>query len=336
MNAENGPKEHHETDSEIETSSETEEATKGQGEAPTRCGFVAIIGAPNAGKSTLINSLVGAKVSIVTHKVQTTRSRLRAIAIVGNSEIVFVDTPGIFKPRRKLDEAMVEAAWEGAADADVVALLVDARRGLDEENQRILKGLGKSLGQGPGAPGREVILVLNKIDLVEKGRLLELAAAFNEAHPFAATFMVSALKGEGLADLRDYLAEQMPEGPWLYPPNQISDLPLRMLAAEITREKIYLRLHDELPYASHVETESWEERADGSIRIEQTIYVLRESQKKIVIGKGGQTIKEIGQAARKELSELLGGRKVHLFLFVKVREKWDQDPERLRSLGLLP
>ncbi len=343
MNAETGRREHDGTDSGTEaktareavTQSEVPRAGEGAQSAPsaptagpTRCGFVAIIGAPNAGKSTLINSLVGAKVSIVTHKVQTTRSRLRAIAIVGNSEIVFVDTPGIFRPRRKLDEAMVEAAWEGAADADVVALLVDARRGLDEENARILKGLGAS--------GREAILVLNKIDLVEKGRLLELAAAFNEAHPFTATFMVSALKGDGLAELREHLAAHMPEGPWLYPPDQISDLPLRMLAAEITREKIYLRLHDELPYASHVETESWEERADGSIRIEQTIYVLRESQKKIVIGKGGQTIKEIGQAARRELSELLGGRKVHLFLFVKVREKWDQDPERLRSLGLLP
>ncbi len=293
----------------------------------TRCGFVAIIGAPNAGKSTLINSLVGAKVSIVTHKVQTTRTRVRAIAIVGNAQIIFVDTPGIFKPRRKLDEAMVEAAWAGAADADVVAFLVDARRGLDEENERILEGLKKS--------GRKAILVLNKVDLIEKGRLLELADRFNAEFSFEATFMVSALKGDGVADLRDYLAERMPEGPWLYPPDQLSDFPLRMLAAEITREKLYLRLHDELPYASHVETELWEERPDGSIRIEQTIYVLRESQKKIVIGKGGQTIKEIGQAARKELSELLGGRKVHLFLFVKVREKWDQDPERLRNLGLL-
>ncbi len=293
----------------------------------TRCGFVAIIGAPNAGKSTLINSLVGAKVSIVTHKVQTTRTRVRAIAIVDDAQIIFVDTPGIFKPRRKLDEAMVEAAWAGAADADVVAFLVDARRGLDEENERILEGLKKS--------GRKAILVLNKVDLIEKGKLLELADRFNAEYSFEATFMVSALKGDGVADLRDYLAEQMPEGPWLYPPDQLSDFPLRMLAAEITREKLYLRLHDELPYASHVETELWEERPDGSIRIEQTIYVLRESQKKIVIGKGGQTIKEIGQAARKELSELLGGRKVHLFLFVKVREKWDQDPERLRNLGLL-
>ncbi len=292
----------------------------------TRCGFVAIIGAPNAGKSTLINQLVGTKVSIVTHKVQTTRTRVRAVAIVGNSQIIFVDTPGIFKPKRRLDEAMVEAAWGGAADADVVALLVDVRRGLDEENRRIIEGLEKT--------GRKAILVLNKIDLIERPKLLELADSFNKAFPFEATFMISALKGDGVEDLKQYLAEQMPPGPWLYPPDQLSDLPLRLLAAEITREKLYLRLHDELPYASHVETETWEERPDGSIRIEQVIYVQRDSQKKIVIGKGGQTIKAIGKAAREELSALLG-RKVHLFLFVKVREHWDRDPERLRNLGLL-
>jgi GTP-binding protein Era len=293
----------------------------------TRCGFVAIIGAPNAGKSTLINTLVGAKVSIVTHKVQTTRTRVRAVAIVGNAQIIFVDTPGIFQPRRRLDEAMVDAAWAGAADADVVALLVDARRGLDDDNRRILEGLKKT--------GRRCILVLNKIDLIEKPKLLELADVYNREYPFEATFMISALKGSGVDDLRDYLAEQMPPGPWLYPPDQLSDFPLRTMAAEITREKLYLRLHDELPYASHVETELWEERPDGSIRIEQTIYVQRESQKKIVIGKGGQTIKAIGKAAREEISAMLGGRKVHLFLFVKVREKWDQDPDRLRFLGLL-
>ncbi len=298
-----------------------------QDNSQTRCGFVAIIGAPNAGKSTLINSLVGAKVSIVTHKVQTTRTRVRAIAIEGSSQIIFIDTPGIFKPRRKLDEAMVEAAWAGAGDADVVAWLVDARRGLDEQNRLILEGLKKT--------GRKVVLVINKIDLVEKPHLLELVDAFNGEYAFQATFLVSALKGSGLADLRGYLAEQMPPGPWLYPEDQLSDFPMRMLAAEVTREKLYLRLHDELPYASHVETESWQERPDGSLRIEQTIYVLRDSQKKIVIGKGGQTIKEIGKAAREEISQLLGGRKVHLFLFVKVREKWDQDPERLRNLGLL-
>jgi len=288
---------------------------------------VAIIGAPNAGKSTLINALVGAKVSIVTHKVQTTRTRVRAIAIEGSSQIIFIDTPGIFKPRRKLDEAMVEAAWTGAGDADVVAWLVDARRGLDEQNRRILEGLKKS--------GQRVVLVINKIDLVEKPRLLELVDACNGEHAFQATFLVSALKGSGLADLRGYLAGQMPPGPWLYPEDQLSDFPMRMMAAEVTREKLYLRLHDELPYASHVETESWQERPDGSVRIEQTIHVLRDSQKKIVIGKGGQTIKEIGKAARAEISQLLGGRKVHLFLFVKVRENWDRDPERLRNLGLL-
>ncbi len=304
----------------------TEGEAKAVKDAETRCGFVAIIGAPNAGKSTLINQLVGTKVSIVTHKVQTTRTRVRAVTIVGDSQIIFVDTPGIFKPKRKLDEAMVEAAWGGAADADVVALLVDVRRGLDEENRRIIDGLKQV--------GRKAILVLNKIDLIERPKLLELADAFNKAFPFEATFMVSALKGEGVEDLKRYLAEQMPPGPWLYPPDQLSDLPLRLLAAEITREKLYLRLHDELPYASHVETESWEERPDGSVRIEQVIYVQRDSQKKIVIGKGGQTIKAIGKAAREEL-QLLLGRKVHLFLFVKVREHWDRDPERLRNLGLL-
>ncbi|HHN66889.1 MAG TPA: GTPase Era, partial [Thermopetrobacter sp.] len=280
----------------------TEQTQQGQ-----RCGFVAIIGAPNAGKSTLINSLVGAKVSIVTHKVQTTRTRVRAVAIIGEAQVIFVDTPGIFKPKRKLDEAMVDAAWAGAADADVVALLVDARKGLDDDNRRIVEGLKRAR--------RKAVLVLNKIDLIEKEKLLELAAAFNDLHDFEATFMVSALKGGGLADLRDWLAAHMPEGPWLYPEDQLSDVPLRLLAAEITREKLYLRLHEELPYATHVETEQWEERADGSIRIEQTIYVQRDSQKKIVIGKGGQTIKEIGRQAREELSELLG-RKVHLFLFV--------------------
>jgi len=296
-------------------------------DAQTRCGFAALIGAPNAGKSTLINALVGAKVSIVTHKVQTTRTRVRAIAIEGASQIIFVDTPGIFRPRRKLDEAMVEAAWAGAADADAIVLLIDARRGLDEENSRVLDGLKAS--------GRKAVLVVNKVDLIEKEKLLELAERFNAEYAFEATFMVSALKGGGMSDLRAYLAQRMPAGPWLYPEDQISDFPLRMLAAEVTREKLYLRLHDELPYASHVETESWEERKDGSVRIGQLIYVLRESQKKIVIGKGGQTIKDIGKAAREEISALLGGRKAHLFLVVKVREKWDRDPDRLRSLGLL-
>ncbi len=294
--------------------------------ANTRCGFVAIIGAPNAGKSTLINQLVGAKVSIVTHKVQTTRTRVRAVTIVDDAQIIFVDTPGIFKPKRRLDEAMVEAAWGGAADADVIALLVDARRGLDEENRRILDGLKKF--------NRAAVLVLNKIDLIDKPKLLELTEAFTSEFDFDEVFMISALKGEGIEDFKQYLASRMPPGPWLYPPDQLSDLPLRLLAAEITREKLYLRLHDELPYASHVETEQWEERPDGSVRIEQVIYVQRDSQKKIVIGKGGQTIKAIGQAAREEL-QLLLNRKVHLFLFVKVREHWDRDPERLRAIGLL-
>ena len=293
----------------------------------TRCGFVALIGAPNAGKSTLLNALVGTKVSIVTHKVQTTRTRVRAVAIVDEAQIIFVDTPGIFRPRRRLDEAMVEAAWGGAADADVIALLVDARRGLDEENRRIIEGLSS-------IRGKPVVLVLNKIDLIDKPKLLALAEAFTAEYPFERVFMVSALKGSGVEDFRRYLAGQMPPGPWLYPEDQLSDLPLRLLAAEITREKLYLRLHDELPYASHVETERWEERPDGSLRIEQVIYVQRDSQKKIVIGRGGQTIKAIGKAAREEL-QLLLGRKVHLFLFVKVREHWDRDPERLRNLGLL-
>ncbi len=302
------------------------ERPEGATRRETRCGFAALIGAPNAGKSTLLNALVGTKVSIVTHKVQTTRTRVRAVAVVDDAQIVFVDTPGIFRPRRRLDEAMVEAAWGGASDADVIVFLVDARRGLDDTNRRVVEGL-KNLR-------REAVLVLNKIDLLEKPRLLELADAFNREHSFAATFMISALKGSGVEDLKRWLAERMPPGPWLYPPDQLSDLPLRLMAAEITREKLYLRLHDELPYASHVETEMWEERPDGSVRIEQTIYVQRESQKKIVIGKGGQAIKAIGSAAREELQVMLG-RKVHLFLFVKVREHWDRDPERLRNLGLL-
>ncbi len=304
-----------------------ENAAPMEEESRTRCGFVALIGAPNAGKSTLLNTLVGAKVSIVTHKVQTTRTRVRAVAIVDDAQIIFVDTPGIFRPRRRLDEAMVEAAWGGAADADVIALLVDVRRGLDDENRRIIEGLRN-------IRGKPVVLLLNKIDLIEKPKLLELAQAFVQEFPFEQVFMISALKGSGVEDFRQYLAQQMPPGPWLYPEDQLSDLPLRLLAAEITREKLYLRLHDELPYASHVETEGWEERPDGSVRIEQVIYVQRESQKKIVIGRSGQTIKAIGKAAREEL-QLLLNRKVHLFLFVKVREHWDRDPERLRNLGLL-
>jgi GTP-binding protein Era len=291
----------------------------------TRCGFCAIIGAPNAGKSTLVNALAGAKISIVSHKVQTTRSRLRAIVIVGESQIIFVDTPGIFKPKRRLDEAMVERAWAGAIEADAVILLCDVRRGLDDEVLAIIDGLKRN--------GIKAFLALNKIDLVKAESLLELAARFNEAFAFRETFMISALNGSGVDKLRERLASLMPEGPWLYGEDQIADVPLRFLAAETTREKLYERLHEELPYASTVETETWEERKDGSVRIDQVIYVERESQRKIVLGKGGQTIKAIGQAARRDIAEIAEA-KVHLFLFVKVRENWGDDPERYREMGL--
>ena len=291
----------------------------------TRCGFVALIGAPNAGKSTLLNALVGSKVSIVSRKVQTTRAVVRGIAIQGNAQIVFVDTPGIFKPKRRLDRAMVTSAWGGAGDADVVCLLVDVRKGVDEENEAVLGKLAEMR--------RPRMLVLNKIDLIERPKLLELAAALNARLPFEHTFMVSALTGDGVGDLKRALAARMPPGPWLYPEDQISDAPLRMLAAEITREKLYDRLHEELPYRSTVETDQWQSRDDGSVRIEQTIFVERESQRKIVLGKGGQTIKAIGQAARKEIAEIAEA-PVHLFLFVKVRENWGDDPERYRAMGL--
>jgi GTP-binding protein Era len=291
----------------------------------TKAGFVALIGAPNAGKSTLLNSLVGSKVSIVSRKVQTTRALVRGIAIEGNAQMVFVDTPGIFKPKRRLDRAMVTSAWGGAADADVVALLLDVRKGIDEEAEAIL-------GKLPELK-RPKILILNKIDLIERSKLLEMAATLNAKVPFAHTFMISALKGDGLDALKRQLAEMMPEGPWLYPEDQISDAPLRMLAAEITREKIYERLHEELPYQSTVETDQWQQRPDGSIRIEQTVFVERDSQRKIVLGKGGQTIKAIGQAARKEIAEIAEA-PVHLFIFVKVRENWSDDPERYREMGL--
>ncbi|MGO4570963.1 GTPase Era [Microvirga sp. 2TAF3] len=291
----------------------------------TKAGFVALIGAPNAGKSTLLNSLVGSKVSIVSRKVQTTRALVRGIAIEGEAQIVFVDTPGIFKPKRRLDRAMVTSAWGGAADADAVALLIDARKGIDEEAEAILEKLPELK--------RPKILILNKIDLIERSRLLELAARLNEKVPFAHTFMISALKGDGIETLKRQLASLMPEGPWLYPEDQISDAPLRMLAAEITREKIYERLHEELPYQSTVETDQWQQRPDGSIRIEQTVFVERDSQRKIVLGKGGQTIKAIGQAARKEIAEIAEA-PVHLFIFVKVRENWSDDPERYREMGL--
>ena len=291
----------------------------------TRAGFVALIGAPNAGKSTLLNSLVGSKVSIVSRKVQTTRALVRGIAIVGQAQIVFVDTPGIFKPKRRLDRAMVTSAWGGAGDADAVCLLLDVRKGMDEENEAILDRLPELR--------QPKILILNKIDLIERSRLLELTASLNARLPFDHTFMVSALTGDGVDVLKEKLADLMPEGPWLYPEDQISDAPLRMLAAEITREKIDERLHEELPYRSTVETDQWQQRSDGSVRIEQTIFVERESQRKIVLGEGGQTIKAIGQLARKDIAEI-AETPVHLFLFVKVRENWSDDPERYREMGL--
>ena len=293
--------------------------------APTRSGFVALIGATNAGKSTLLNRLVGAKVSIVSHKVQTTRAVVRGIAIHDRTQIVFMDTPGIFKPRRRLDRAMVTSAWGGAKDADRIMLLIDSERGLRGDAEAILEGL-KEVRQPK-------ILVLNKIDRVQHEALLKLAADANAAVEFERTFMISATTGSGCEDLLDYLAAALPEGPWYYPEDQISDLPMRQLAAEITREKLFLRLHQELPYSSHVETEQWEERKDGSVRIEQVIYVERDSQKKIVLGAGGDAIKAISTASRKELAEILE-QPVHLFLFVKVRENWGDDPERFREMGL--
>lgn len=291
----------------------------------TRCGFAGIIGAPNAGKSTLTNALVGVKVSIVSHKVQTTRARIRGIAIEGDSQIVLVDTPGIFRPKRRLDRAMVDAAWGGAREADIVVVLIDAAKGLDEEVEALLKAAANL-----GAP---CVLALNKVDKVAKPKLLELAAKAAAARRFEETFMICATNGDGVDDLRAYLAGAMPLGPWLYPEDQITDAPQRHWAAEVTREKIYERLHEELPYASTVETTSWKGMRDRSIRIEQTIYVERESQRKIVLGAGGATIKAISMASRKELADALGA-KVHLFLFVKVRERWGDDPERFREMGL--
>jgi GTPase len=294
-------------------------------EQSRRCGFVALIGAPNAGKSTLLNALVGAKISIVTPKVQTTRALIRGIAIEGASQLIFVDTPGIFVPRRRLDRAMVGSAWGSTHDADVVALLIDSHKGLEEDEEAILRKLADIR-----APK---VLVLNKVDVVQKPKLLALAQSLNERAAFAATFMVSARSGDGVADLKRFFATHVPEGPWLYPEDQISDAPLRQLAAEITREKLFLRLHQELPYHSTVVTEVWKELRDGAVRIEQTIYVERESQRKIVLGKGGQTIKAIGAAARTEIAASIE-QPVHLFLFVKVREGWGDDPERYREMGL--
>ena len=293
--------------------------------AATRSGFVALIGATNAGKSTLVNKLVGAKVSIVSHKVQTTRAIIRGIAIHEKTQIVFMDTPGIFKPRRRLDRAMVTTAWGGAKDADIIMLLIDSERGIKGDAEKILEAL-KDVKQPK-------ILALNKIDQVKREDLLALAQAANEYVQFDKTFMISATNGSGCEDLMDYVAAALPEGPWYYPEDQISDLPMRQLAAEITREKLFLRLHQELPYASHVETEKWEEMQNGSVRIEQVIYVERDSQKKIALGKNGEAIKAISMASRKEISEILE-QPVHLFLFVKVRENWGDDPERFREMGL--
>jgi GTP-binding protein Era len=295
-------------------------------EAAQRCGFIAVIGAPNAGKSTLVNAMVGAKVSIVSHKVQTTRVPVRGIAIEGVSQLVFIDTPGIFRPKRRLDRAMVEAAWGGAHDADIVVLLVDAAKGIEEDLERILDKLA--------AAPHPKILVLNKVDRVaDKDRLLPLIAKLSEKHTFDRVFLISALDGNGVADLKRYLAERMPPGPWHYPEDEISDAPLRLLAAELTREKIYQYLHEELPYATTVETTDWKTFKNGSVRIEQTIYVERDSQKSIVLGKGGQTIKKISSQSRNELARIIE-HDVHLFLFVKVRENWGSDPERYREMGL--
>jgi len=294
----------------------------------TRCGFVALIGEPNAGKSTLLNRMVGAKVAIVTHKVQTTRTRLRGIAIEGASQLVFVDTPGLFRPRRRLDRAMVAAAWGGAADADVVVLLIEAHRGLTDGVRAILDGLGAQV------PGRvPVALAINKIDRVPAEKLLGLAAEANGLRDFAATFMISAERGHGVEDLRRWLASRVPEGPWLYPEDQIADVALRLIAAEITREKLTLRLHQELPYELTVETEGWEEKKDGSVRIDQIVYVARDGHKGIALGPKGETIKAVGQAARQEIKEFLG-REAHLFLTVKVRPGWLEERERYGAIGL--
>ncbi len=296
------------------------------GQAATRCGFIAIIGAPNAGKSTLVNTLVGAKVTIVSHKVQTTRVPVRGIAIAGQSQLIFMDTPGIFRPKRRLDRAMVEAAWGGAGEADVVALIVDAQKGLDSEVEDIVEKL-----KGVRAP---LILLVNKVDRIgDKSQLLSLTAALTERIDFERVFMISALNSAGVDDLKTYLASAVPEGPWHYPEDDISDAPVRMLASEITRERIYHWLHDELPYAITVETTDWKVLRNKSVRIEQTIFVERDSQKSIVLGKQGRTIKQISSEARQEISQIIE-QPVHLFLFVKVREGWEGDPERYREMGL--
>jgi len=303
----------------------TEASPDGTRPAATACGFVALIGAPNVGKSTLVNALVGSKVTIVSRKVQTTRALIRGIVVEGHAQIILVDTPGIFAPKRRLDRAMVSTAWSGAHDADLVCVLLDARDGLNAEANAIFEKLADVQ--------HEKILVINKIDLVPREKLLALAKAANDRLAFTQTFMISALSGDGVGDLRRALAAMVPPGPFHYPEDQMSDAPLRHLAAEITREKIFQKLHQELPYQSTVETDSWSERNDNSIRIEQTIFVERESQRKIVLGKAGSTIKSIGADARKEIAEIVG-KPVHLFLFVKVRENWGEDPDRYREMGL--
>ena len=293
----------------------------------TRAGFIALIGEPNAGKSTLLNHMVGAKVSIVTHKVQTTRARIRGVAMEGDSQLVFIDTPGLFKPRRRLDRAMVAAAWGGAADADIIVMMIEAHRGITEGVERILDGLGEIAGDRP------VALAINKIDRVKAEVLLSLTESLNEKFNFIKTFMISAEKGYGVDTLRQWLGETLPEGPWLYPEDQIADLPMRMIAAEMTREKLTLRLHQELPYQLTVETENWEERKDGSAKVDQVIYVSRDGHKGIVLGHKGETIKAVSKASREELSEFLG-RKVHLFLQVRVRTNWQDEAERYSEMGL--
>ncbi len=293
--------------------------------APRRCGVVSLVGAPNAGKSTLLNTLVGSKIAAVTHKVQTTRSRIVGIAMAGPAQLVFVDTPGILAPKRRLERAMVAAAWHGARDADAVVLLVDASRGIDADTRRIASGLKEA--------GIDAVLAINKVDVTRRETLLGLARALNDLFPFLRTFMISGMTGDGVEELRQYVAASVPLGPWLYPPDQIADLPLRALAAEITREKLFLSLHEELPYATTVEPESWDERSDGSVQIAQVITVRRASQKAIVLGKNGRQIKAIGTEARVELEKILE-RRVHLSLFVKVRADWLDDPERYRQIGL--
>ena len=291
----------------------------------TRCGFVALVGAPNAGKSTLLNALVGAKVSIVTHKAQTTRAQIRGVVTEGEAQIVFIDTPGIFAPKRRLDRAMVNAAWTGAGDADFVALIVDVERGITAELEALLAGLKQI--------NHPRVLILNKIDLIAHEKLLGLSAELNGRLEFEATFMISAMKGHGVKDFLDWASQRIPLGPWHFPEDQLTDLTLAITAAEVTREKLFLRIHDEIPYNATVETEKFTIQKDGSYRIDQVVYVTRDTHKKIVLGAGGQTIKAIGADSRKELMEIFDT-KVHLFLFVKVREKWSEDPERYREMGL--